>query len=71
MPDLEKWEMQDPFEVTARREARAQREHRECGECIHKRMQFDSKGREAGYRCVFQKRIYGVRKCELFKTELS
>ena len=71
MADYEKWETGDPFNVVARREAVEQRKARECGECIHKRMQYDSRGREAGYRCVFQKRIYGVRKCELFKTELS
>lgn len=71
MADYEKWEAGDPFNVVARREAVEQRKARECGECIHKRMQIDSKGREAGYRCVFQKRIYGVKKCELFKTELS
>ena len=70
MADYEQWERGDPFEVAARREAVAQRKHRECGECIHKRMQYDSLGREDGYRCVFQKRIYG-RKCELFKRELS
>ncbi len=70
MPDYESWEKRDPFEVAARREAVAQRKERECGLCIHKRMQIDSKGREDGYRCVFQKRIYG-RKCELFKKEIS
>ena len=68
--DYEQWERGDPFEVVARREAKAQREEQQCGLCIHKRMQFDSRGREAGYRCVFMKRIYG-RKCEHFKRELA
>ena len=69
MPDLEKWEMQDPFVVTARREARAQREEKACGWCIHKRMAYGPKG-EVGFQCVFRKRTYGIR-CELYKTELS
>lgn len=68
MAEFEKWEMQDPFEVTARREARAQREEKACGSCIHKRTICGPRG-DMGFQCVFRKRIYGIR-CDLYKTEL-
>ena len=58
--DYEQWERGDPFEVAARREAKKQREERECGECIHKRPDKD------GFKCVFRKRRYGW-KCELWR----
>ena len=60
MSDYEQWEKGDPFEVVARREAKKQREERECGECIHKRPTKD------GFKCVFTKRLYGW-KCELWR----
>lgn len=68
--DYEQWERGDPFEVAARREAKKQREERECGQCIHKRMQYDNRGREDGYRCVFENRTYG-RQCVLFRREVA
>ena len=67
MPDLEKWEMQDPFEVTARREARAQREEKACGWCIHKRIVFGKHG-EVEFKCTFSKQHYGTR-CDHYRSE--
>lgn len=62
MRDYEQWERGDPFEVAARREAKKQREERECGQCIHKRPIKD------GFKCVFTKRQYGW-KCDLYRSE--
>lgn len=67
MPDYEQWERGDPFEVAARREAVAQRKERECGWCIHKRIQVGKNG-EVEYKCVFSKQIYG-RRCDHYHSE--
>ena len=67
MPDLEKWEMQDPFEVTARREARARRQDQQCGWCIHKLIKSGKRG-EMEFECSFRKRQYGTR-CDLYRSE--
>ena len=55
----------DPEKVLIRKQEKAAKEARACGDCIHKKS-VEFRG-EIGHFCEFKRHVYGKR-CELFEV---
>lgn len=62
---LDAWMYGDPERVAIRREEARLAAAKKCGDCVQK-LSAVIDGEQL-YRCEFKNRIYGIRRCELFR----